>query len=655
MPTIKYSDRPWTKHFEVFCSSEDLSLDELQRMTEGVTLDNLRGSSFLHRVCMNKNVTLGMVEYLLDLFPQALHYNMRMEINYEDDGIACSYPLHLACYNDQCSNEVIRLLFEKITQAKSFFQFTHISHMSYDWGNTGIEVQYVGELYGGTPLHFYLSRTANFDIDIVKQLEVNPEIMLLTDEDTYCTPIHILLHNKSIGDMYDVVKYLVETNPDSLLRKDEYDQTPLNAACTNGRMTLKTIELLLRICPDSIHVPNNCSWLPIHTLCDNDGGKLNDEVAIDILKLLLEAQPDLVTRVSDYDGNEELPIHHAANNKSKSFCKILVDAYPESIRIGRGSSAGSLPFHNACKNGRIETVEYLFGLYPEGLYIRDNRGYLPIHEAANNPGENAIKIINFLIRHDPECISKPVVSDDEGSAYVQGNGALPLHVVCDARDTSNLTELLFDLYPEAILTRNGQGQLPIDVIREKLEFRQSMNFSVDRETKLIPFLQTQTSYARKAQDETAMRTPDFTGSLPLHHAIRYKAPLGAIKLLVKGNPDAVAVLDGSVRHPLDIACWCSTVNVVKYLAELIPDRLNACDVNKNYRLHHACQGGNCEVISYLLETSMSSSISERNINCKLPIHLFCEHVRCCHGHDPPEYTETIWRLLTAYPETVLNW
>ena len=109
--------------------------------------------------------------------------------------------------------------------------------------------------------------------------------------------------------------------------------------------------------------------------------------------------------------------------------------------------------------------------------------------------------------------------------------------------------------------------------------------------------------------------------------------------------------------PLDIASEISTVGVVRYLAEISSDRLNTCDVNKNYLLHHACRGGNCEVISYLLETPMSSaSVSERNDGDMLPIHLFCEFVRgrWCEG-ETPEYTETIWRLLTAYPETVLNW
>ena len=89
------------------------------------------------------------------------------------------------------------------------------------------------------------------------------------------------------------------------------------------------------------------------------------------------------------------------------------------------------------------------------------------------------------------------------------------------------------------------------------------------------------NYARQAQDETAMRTLDVTGSLPLHTALHTRAPLGSIKLLVKGNSDAIDVPDGSGIHPLNIACQYSTVGVVKYLAENSSNILNSHRAHRN--------------------------------------------------------------------------
>ena len=390
---IIWSDRPWIQQFEHLCSSEDLSLDKLQRMTEGISLENLHNSSFLHRVCFNENITLEMVQFLLDLYPQAINFN----ISLPEAEIFSAFPLHMACRNYECPNEVIRLLLQK----EHLYQLTFMSYMGFNWDNTGIIIDNGNtRARGGLPLRYYLSRPSNVDLNIVKQLATtNIAVLLLADENTKCTPIHILMNNKSIGDMFDVVKYLAERNPSSLKVKDEADQTPLAVACKNRSITAGTIGFLLEACPGSIHQRNNCNELPIHSLCEAKG--MDDEVAIEILNLLLEAHPDAVTQT---EGDGYLPLQLAAMNKSSAFCKILVDAYPELAK--RVDDDGDSPIHNACHRGRPDTVEYLFGLYPESLHIRNNNGYLPIHEACGHPNNNTAEIVKFLLRHDPDCLSK---------------------------------------------------------------------------------------------------------------------------------------------------------------------------------------------------------------------------------------------------------
>ena len=502
----------------------------LGRITLGILpLDyDLHNSSFLHRVCLNKNVTLEIVEYLLDLYPEAVNFKKGLPKRY----IVSAYPLHLACYNKDCPNEVIQLILKKSVD----YQLTQISYMDFDYGDTDIIVHERDDYYGGFPLHFYLSRKSNVDLGIVKQLAADPVVLLSPDEKTKCTPFHILLNNENIGEMFDVVKYLAESSPSSLMLQDQHDRTPLHLACRNTNITARTVQILLQDCPEAVYQRNNCDELPIYNLCAEEKNKtqMDDEVAKDVLNLFLEAQPDLVTHIEDELGY--LPIHSAATNKSQAFCKILVDAYPESVRIGDGD--GSLPIiHKACYNDRLDTVESLLRLYPESVHIRNNDGKLPIHEVsfpkANNLGKNATKIIELLLIHDPECLSKPVV-------FVEGNNAwqetmrtgLPLHIVCCSYwDESKVATLLFNLYPEAILIRNEQEQLPIDIVREKID---SLGQSQDTDSiqqrlqYTYRFLLTQMDYAYKAQDADAMRTPDCAGSL-LHIAMRSGAPLGSIK------------------------------------------------------------------------------------------------------------------------------
>ena len=308
---------------------------------------------------MNENVTLEIVEYCLHLYLPAILTCLGIP----DFEVKSACPLHLACWNEDCPNEVIQLLLKKAGNC----QLSFMCYTKFDYGDTDIQE---GDSFGGLPLHFYLSRTSNVDLDIVKQLASNEYVLRTSDEENLkCTPIHILIHNEKIGDMFDVLQYLTETNPSCLLVKDIYDQTPLYVACEKSYINTRTIKLLLRVCPNSIRQRNNCDWLPTHSLCE---ARMDDEVAVDVLKLLLEAHPHSASSTStDLDGGC-LPLHLAASNKAPAFCKLLVDAYPEAVK---GQNVyGYLPFHFACSNGgRLDTVEYLFKVYPKCIQTSNKR------------------------------------------------------------------------------------------------------------------------------------------------------------------------------------------------------------------------------------------------------------------------------------------
>ena len=151
-----------------------------------------------------------------------------------------------------------------------------------------------------------------------------------------------------------------------------------------------------------------------------------------------------------------------------------------------------------------------------------------------------------------------------------------------------------------------------------------------------------------------MRRPDRDGRLLIHRALGSSACLGAVKLLVQGNTNCARVPDQEGMLPLHIACECATAGVVRYLVEL-DDTTNIISAKQGSPLHHACHAGNCEAVNYLLDRQVAS-VSERNTKGKLPIHLLCDAANERRGlRDTPLYVETIWRLLLAYPETVVNW
>ena len=106
---------------------------------------------------------------------------------------------------------------------------------------------------------------------------------------------------------------------------------------------------------------------------------------------------------------------------------------------------------------------------------------------------------------------------------------------------------------------------------------------------------------------------------------------------------------------MHVACCNALVESVKYLVEMDESQLDVCDDEGKYPLHYACDSANHDVIKYLMEKNVSS-ISERTSANMLPLHLLCmsAEVEDPDDSESPECTESIWRVLTAYPDAILS-
>ena len=390
-------------------------------------------------------------------------------------------------------------------------------------------------------------------------------------------------------------------------------------ACVNKKVTLEIVQLLHSTWPGALRLRDDNGYFPIHYLCLNKN--LDETASLDILRFMLEVDPTLPRELM---GNGCLPIHDAALFKSTAFCKILIDAFPESLRI---ESDGWLPIHLSCGGKRDDTsntIQYMLELDPELINAEDNGGYLPIHIAAM---KGRTELIELLLKFDSDAASKKTID---------GSRLLPLHLASYNSNLSSI-QVLYDAYPEAILARSSGGRTPVDL--------------AEGNQPAMDFLQTQIEYAEQSRNTAFMTTVDENGWLPLHHALKDNASLGSIILLMRSNPAAMQVSDQNGAHPLHIACELSSVKVVKYLVELAGDTLNNVDANKDSPLHYACRGGNLGIVKYLLEANVPS-VSERNNNNKLAIHLLFDCGENVLDKESMEYVETVQQLILANPEVV---
>ena len=211
-----------------------------------------------------------------------------------------------------------------------------------------------------------------------------------------------------------ILRLLLEYFPDAagFIKKGGY--TPLHWMCGNNNVTLGMVKLLIDAYPESLCRASNDGFMPLNYICHN--GKIDKEIAVQILKFFLERCPEAVRHTTD---NGNLPLHFAVANQSPEFCRILIEAYPGSEQMT--GVQGILPFHWAIYN-TVATVEYLYKLYPESISMADTNGLYPIHYLTCREGDDpeaAIEVVQFLLDCNPDVALQK---------YQDKN---PLYWVCD--------------------------------------------------------------------------------------------------------------------------------------------------------------------------------------------------------------------------------
>ena len=116
------------------CISDELSITTLKETINRPGLSPVYNGNYdhlydlektlfvVHHACNNKNVTLEIIEFLLNnnikSFPNASRTLCTDFSNPNDDTpITETYPLHIACSNEDCPNVVIRFLVEQYPPA----------------------------------------------------------------------------------------------------------------------------------------------------------------------------------------------------------------------------------------------------------------------------------------------------------------------------------------------------------------------------------------------------------------------------------------------------------------------------------------------------------------------------------------------------------
>ncbi|GAB6019564.1 hypothetical protein CHUAL_001137 [Chamberlinius hualienensis] len=273
---------------------------------------------------------------------------------------------------------------------------------------------------------------------------------------------------------------------------------------------------------------------------------------------------------------------------------------------GTGSSVA-----DACRKGDTETLKVLLSMYP--LDLRDNRGWIPLHEAAANNRLECLKILLKTAKNLINCVSH--------------EGETPLRIAL-LNGHGSTAEMLLRAGADPNLC-NNHSESPLHAA--------VANGLVRTARRLI--------LAGAVKDKT-----DYAGETPLIVALT-KRIVGCVKLLVT-HDSRLDTIDNHGRTPLFIAAETGDINVLKLILDKI-NLTNPCLVERQAfdgttPVMIAAQSGSVECVQQLFElggnvnrmandgyTALSLAVNGGHFECaKLLAPLTDENIkrRTCHGN-----------------------
>ena len=535
-------------------------------------------------------------------------------------------PLHLAC--EQLHFDVVKYLVE----------IQHCDPLSPDEEGT-------------SPLHLAILKAGHDEsllqfssigsIKAVKFLIEDKKCDLNYKDHSGRTP----LHHASEGGHLDVVKYLVNHDPNKDLSKevstivithDHFNNSPLHYAAQNGHLEvikffIKKIKcdpncigrfgrIPLHYCSEGGHLDcvkylvetHHCDplWLdeegdtPLHMAVLNSRLKiiqyiavtLNSEVYdyLNINNSLLHyaSRNGYLTVVKlfiDYlncDANcknhyESTPLHHASEGGHLEVVKLFIEDMSGDPNLK--DDRGRTPLHHASEGGHLEVVKLFIEDMSGDPNLKDYSGRTPLHHASNR---GHLDVVKYLI-DSHHC--DPLSQDEEHKC--------PLHSAA-YNGHLEVVKLLIEDYSYDPNIRGYLGWTPLiyaidrdqsEVIKYFIRLEKCNLLDTSKGTEINAF-----NFAEKKKNFEVLKL--LCSTLRLAYSESDKKKL----FEALDNPSIVmSEIKKNYVDPLHYAAITGDIDSVKHYVEIKKWCPMKLDRHENNTLHNAAQYGQLEVVKYL--------------------------------------------------------
>lgn len=456
------------------------------------------GTRPLHYACMNPNVTVEVVEYLFEQYPQAI-----MQCNRNG-----RFPLHDAA---ERSIDVLKFIYKKFpSAAKVRSQKSHPrSHQS-------------------TASYPFQRAFASTDgADAVKLLyQWHPEAA--TSDHSRKFLVHDACRVCASKDTLTFLETLTSGKPYSQTDKD--GKMPLHHLClyygyySHTGPSLDLVKFVVEKAPHAVKHRDNDGYLPLHEMFRN---VMRPEVDESVLLYLIDLYPGAAAPWPDGSGS---CFHNLFGFKKPylSLIQVLIQKLPEVL--GLKDDYGMLPIHQAFSRMKTcrEIVKCLVDADPLSLYARDNQGQQPIHLACQIGPISVFNMEGDL----------PDINEAFFEVYRKREGPLLLGILAnpEIKNIDGVVEFMLRNFPRlSLVGGNEHGET-------------AFHFAAAR------VFQPELIRALAALDHSMLGVTDENGNLPLHIAAN-NCNLAAIEYVLKerGERD-LKVPNKQNMYPLFLVC-----------------------------------------------------------------------------------------------------
>lgn len=292
---------------------------------------------------------------------------------------------------------------------------------------------------GKTPIHAAASHGASLEV-VDYLLRHRPEAKW--EEDAWgktplaCACTHASASNPNAPAL---LHRLIDST--RIIKTDRAGMLPLHIAVSNSA-TLENVVMLIDAYPQAIRKPDNNGRLVLHAACTNP------RVELDLLRMLIIADPN---GLKTFDKYGSLPLHLAIQRKlPTNILLFLMDQQAGSVRT-REASTMMYPLHLACRSGCDKAVlDKMVKIYPKAIEAVDKKGNTFFHVAC---------MYRQLTVEYCESLLDYVTFDT--IRQTNDDLSLPLHLAVQHKAPMRVLQLLIDYYPDALMHKDKRGNLPM--------------------------------------------------------------------------------------------------------------------------------------------------------------------------------------------------